>query len=97
ARKAYSTHFLVFVKGVVFDANLTTSKTAGFRKSTNYLTNRSFAFTLHSPLVTLGVPGSGCVLYGFVAELASGFVEKLQIGRHERMKALRHYPYWRLH
>ncbi|MEL7967798.1 hypothetical protein AAG587_15600, partial [Vreelandella neptunia] len=42
ARKAYSTHFLVFVKGVVFDANLTTSKTAGFRKSTNYLTNRSF-------------------------------------------------------
>ncbi|MGY0556174.1 hypothetical protein ACW17M_23500, partial [Vreelandella sp. 2A-K22] len=36
ARKAYSTHFLVVVKGVVFDANLTTSKTA------NSLTNPSF-------------------------------------------------------
>ncbi|WP_441684195.1 hypothetical protein, partial [Halomonas sp.] len=26
---------------------------------------------LHPPLVTLGVPGSGCVLYGFPDEIAS--------------------------
>ena len=42
ARKAYSTHFLVVVKGVVFDVILTTSKTAGYRKSVNCLTNQGF-------------------------------------------------------
>ncbi|MGP9799132.1 hypothetical protein ACT3UJ_17455, partial [Halomonas sp. 86] len=37
----------------------------------NFLTNRRFSPS--SPLVTLGVPGSGCVLYGFAAGLARPF------------------------
>ncbi|MCB8889095.1 hypothetical protein [Vreelandella malpeensis] len=40
----------------------------------NLLTNRRFYPS--SPLATLGVPGSGCVLYGFAAGSARGFSEK---------------------
>ncbi|MGP9796797.1 hypothetical protein ACT3UJ_05485, partial [Halomonas sp. 86] len=37
----------------------------------NLLTNRRFSPS--SPLVTLGVPDSGCILYGFAAGLARPF------------------------
>ncbi|WP_232710798.1 hypothetical protein, partial [Halomonas sp. 141] len=37
-----------------------------------------------SPLVTLGVPGSGCVLYGFAAGLARAFLKSFQNSRDKK-------------
>ncbi|MCP1315988.1 hypothetical protein, partial [Halomonas sp. 707D7] len=53
----------------------------------NFLTNRRFSPS--SPLATLGVPGSGCVLYGLTGSSARRFVKKFHMTGLYAFKALR--------
>ena len=53
-----------------------------FRCKPDHISNRQLpdkpkVFTPYAPLVTLGVPGSGCVLYGLKAGLARAFLDWL--------------------
>ncbi|MDG4868966.1 hypothetical protein P8631_13295, partial [Guyparkeria sp. 1SP6A2] len=63
---------MVFVKGCFQRVKRAINPTNRWRQ----LPDKPKVFQPSSPLATLGVPGSGCVLYGFAAGLARAILKK---------------------